>query len=283
IFTAKPNGNVDYLNPQWHEYTGLKLENMNDAGWTQVIHPDDLAENLRLWHRSIDTAEPFQSEYRCRRADGVYRWHLSRAHALTHSNGLVLMWVGWSTDIDDIKRAEEELQEADRRKNEFLALLGHELRNPLAPIRNAMEIQHLKDPADPELKWAREVIERQVQQLTRLVDDLLDVSRISQGKITLQLEQLDIATVVARALVISRPLIDDREHDLQVSLPEQVLRVKGDLTRLAQVVSNLLNNAAKYTPEHGRIWLSAAAEGSEVVVRVRDNGIGIQAEMLARV
>ncbi len=186
-------------------------------------------------------------------------------------------------DISDRKRAEEALQEADRRKDGFLAMLGHELRNPLASLCNAVQVMRLKGTDDPEVQWARDVVERQVQQLTRLVDDLLDVSRISRGKINLEMGPVDLADVVARGVEISRPLIDARKHSLEVSLPERAMRVEGDPTRLAQVLSNLLNNAAKYTEQGGRIDLTVEPSGGEAVLRVRDTGDGIPADMLPQI
>ena len=165
--------------------------------------------------------------------------------------------------------------EQDRRKNEFLAMLSHELRNPLAPITNAVHVMQTNDPDARRNDWAREVIGRQVKQLARLVDDLLDVSRITQGKIELKLEAVDVAEVVAVAVETVRPLIEAQEHALSVLLPEQPMRIRGDFARLAQVLANLLNNAAKYTDPKGRISLTAEQEGAEVVFRVRDSGIGI--------
>jgi len=186
-------------------------------------------------------------------------------------------------DITDRKRAEAALKAADRRKDEFLAMLAHELRNPLAPIRSGIEMMQRKGTDDPDVRWAHDVIERQVQQLTRLVDDLLDLSRISRGKITLRREPVDLAAVVARAVEISRPLIDARKHHLEVVLPDPAVLVDADPTRLAQVVSNLLNNAAKYTGEGGRIELTVERAGDEAVLRVRDTGIGIAADALPTV
>jgi len=186
-------------------------------------------------------------------------------------------------DISDRKRAEEALRKGDRRKDEFLAILAHELRNPLAPLRNALEVMRQKGSDDPDVRWALDVAERQAQQLTRLVDDLLDVSRISLGKIDLQMEPVELAAVVARAVEISRPLIDARKHYLRVSLPKNAVRVVGDLTRLAQVLSNLLNNAAKYTEEGKCIDLTLESTGGEAVLRVRDTGIGIAADMLSHI
>ena len=172
------------------------------------------------------------------------------------------------------------LQDADRRKNEFLAILAHELRNPLAPIRNAAQILRVKAPPIPELQWAREVIERQVLQMTRLVDDLLDVSRITKGKIELRKERLSLATLVSSAVEASRPLIKKWGHQLTISIPADPIYLDVDPTRMAQVLLNLLNNAAKYTEQGGRIALTGELEGDDVVIRVSDNGVGIPAEML---
>jgi signal transduction histidine kinase len=175
------------------------------------------------------------------------------------------------------------IQEADHRKDEFLAMLAHELRNPLAPIRNAVYVMRLLGSDRPEVERARDVIDRQLQHLARLVDDLLDVSRITRGKIQLQLESIDVAVAVANAVETTRPLIEARKHELILSLPQEPVRVRADLARLAQILANLLNNAAKYTEEGGRIWLTVEQEGSEVVFRVRDTGAGISPEMLSRV
>jgi CheY-like chemotaxis protein/two-component sensor histidine kinase len=179
--------------------------------------------------------------------------------------------------------AEEASREADRRKDEFLATLAHELRNPLAPIRNALEVQRLAGDDRPAVERSRQMMERQLRQMVRLVDDLLDVSRITRGKLELQRERVDLAAVVGSALETSRPLIDASKHQISVSLPQRPLTLEADAVRLAQVVSNLLNNAAKYTPEGGRIWLSAEAEAGSAVIRVRDTGLGIPGEMLGRV
>jgi signal transduction histidine kinase/ActR/RegA family two-component response regulator len=185
-------------------------------------------------------------------------------------------------DVKARKQAEEALKEADRRKDEFLAMLAHELRNPLAPIRNALEVMRMTGTTGPLVESARQMIERQVQQVVRLVDDLLDVSRITRGKIDLRKGPAQLAAVVEQALETSRPLLEARRHKLTVSLPAESVDLDADATRLAQVFSNLLNNAAKFTEEGGRIELTAARQDQEVVVRVRDSGIGMSAEMLTR-
>jgi signal transduction histidine kinase len=174
----------------------------------------------------------------------------------------------------------QQLREADRRKDEFLAFLAHELRNPLAPIVNAASILRLKVADDPELNWCREVIERQAGQLTRLVDDLLDVSRITRGNITLRREPTSIEAIVATAVETCRPIIDLRRHDLSIRIPKRPPVVEGDPARLTQIVANLLSNAAKYQDEDGRIEIIVETEGTDAVVTVKDDGIGIAPEML---
>jgi signal transduction histidine kinase/DNA-binding response OmpR family regulator len=183
----------------------------------------------------------------------------------------------------DNARLYRDVQEADRRKNEFLAMLAHELRNPLAPIRNAVEYLRLRGPQFPEIKTLRDMLDRQVQQLVRLVDDLLDISRITRDKIQLHPERVDAAEVVARAVETSRPYLDSRRHQLMVNLPPVPLRILVDPIRLTQVLGNLLHNAAKYTPEGGRIVVTVERDKSEVVFRVADNGMGIPADMLTSV
>lgn len=186
-------------------------------------------------------------------------------------------------EIEDRRLAEARLLMANQRKDEFLAMLSHELRNPLAPIRNALEVIRRVAPPDPKLNWATDVTGRQIGHLTRLVDELLDVARISQGKISLQSEPLDLRQVVTQAVDLARPLIDARGHALKVQLPDAPVWLRGDAERLVQVVGNLLNNAAKYTQEGGCIDLTLSLEAGRAVVSVRDNGTGIEPELLPNV
>jgi signal transduction histidine kinase len=177
----------------------------------------------------------------------------------------------------------KELENADRQRNEFLSMLAHELRNPLAPIRSAVDVLRMCRGQDEDVVWAQNVIDRQVVHLVKLVDELLDVSRITRGKIKLERQTIDLAEVVRAAVETSQPLIVADRHQLHVSLPPGSIWVDADAARLSQVLSNLLNNAAKYTPQGGEIWLTAGCEGEDAVIRVRDNGVGIPPEMLARV
>ena len=190
---------------------------------------------------------------------------------------------GVHLDITKRKKAEEALRESDRRKTEFLATLAHELRNPLAPIRNAAQVLHMKGAVTSELQWAKDVIDRQILSMTRLIDDLMDVSRISRDKIELRRERLELAEVIRDAVESSRPLIEQLGHKLTVRLPPQPILLIADLTRLAQVFLNLLTNAAKFSDKGSRIDLTAERQGSDVVVAVKDNGIGIPAANLASI
>jgi signal transduction histidine kinase/DNA-binding response OmpR family regulator len=206
-----------------------------------------------------------------------------RRAASAHDLAVARDYAGRAAIALDNARLYREVQEADRRKNEFLSMLAHELRNPLAPIRNGVHLLRTAGGSDSHVREVRDMMDRQVQHLVRLVDDLLDLSRITRGKVRLQTEPLEVADVLARAVETCRPLIDERRHRLDVALPPGPLRVQGDAVRLAQVVGNLLNNAAKYTEDGGYLRLSAGREGDEAVVRVRDTGMGIPAEMLGSV
>jgi signal transduction histidine kinase len=185
--------------------------------------------------------------------------------------------------LAELQRRAEELAETDKRKDEFLATLAHELRNPLAPVRNALQILRLAGDNRLATEQARAMMDRQVQQLVRLVDDLLDVSRITRGKVELKKERVALSSAVATAVETSRPLIEAARHELTVTLPPDTIELEADPTRLAQVLSNLLNNAAKYTNPGGKIWLTAEREGDRVAVSIRDTGVGIPPELLPRV
>jgi len=186
-------------------------------------------------------------------------------------------------EIQERARIEQQLKEADRLKDEFLAMLAHELRNPLAPIHNAVRIMRLRPMGDSQLEWARDVIDRQAVHLTRLVDDLLDVSRITRGKINIDARPFELSAAIARAVETVQPMMMQQKHDLQIDLPPTPLLILGDMTRVTQVIGNVLANAVKYTDDGGRIGVSAKLEGDMVEIRVSDNGIGIPASMLPTV
>lgn len=249
--------------------------------WRSRVHAEDLDRVLASIDRACRDHTLFSDEHRLRPDErGGTRWLSLSGRFVYSEQGEPIRFSGVSRDITEQKRAELALRDVDRRKDEFLATLAHELRNPLAPVRNAVQILHLKGPAVPELQWARDVIDRQVRAMTRLIDDLMDVSRISRGKFELRHERVEFAKVVQDAIETSRPLIEEMQHELLVKLPAGPVWVDADLTRLAQVFWNLLNNAAKYTEPGGRIELLAECRGREIMTRVRDTGIGIPCEKL---
>ncbi len=282
IWTAAPDGALTYVNDQWLKFCGL-TPGAKLPHWPELVpHPDDLPRATAEWSNALQEGGEYELEVRYRRHDGVYRWFVTRALPLKDETGHVVSWVGATTDIDEQKKLQEQLRQADRRKDEFLATLAHELRNPLAPVCNALEIIQRTD-SDPLREEAFHIIERQVEKLVHLIDDLLDMSRITSGRLILRRERVDLATVLRDAVEVSRPLIDASEHALDVSSPAEPLYVYADPTRLAQVFANLLNNAAKFTPTGGTISLVADREPDGIVVTVRDTGVGISRELMPRI
>ena len=402
-WTTTAEGDCDYLNRRWYEYTGQSPAQAIGSGWFDAVHADDRGPISRLWERSLRSGEPLEAEYRLRRHDGAYRWFSARASAQRTADGRIDRWFGTSSDVDEIRRLviasenvaqrlrlateaaqlgileyfvdghrhwderaramwgigpdepitdelfmsrvhpddramveasiervldprrssgryeaeyrvtnrdgserwvratgnvrfrdgrpahvigtvqdvtgqkaiEAALRVADRRKDEFLATLAHELRNPLAPIRNAARILASPKLDDAALHWSRQVIQRQVTHMAWLLDDLLDVARITQGKLELRRERIALSAVIETAVEAARPLIDGKRHVLAIDLPEREVEIDADPLRLAQVISNLLTNAAKYTDAGGRIAVIARLVPPNLVITVRDTGIGI--------
>jgi PAS domain S-box-containing protein len=254
-----------------------------EAAFFDFVHPEDRAQIATRARRAIADRTDYTIEFRFRHASGEWRWMEGRGQAIYDDAGRPLHLYGIGIDITERRRAEEQLREADRRKDEFLATLAHELRNPLAPIRNAVQYMNRPDATGPALKNAREIIDRQVRHMVRLVDDLLEVSRITSGRIELEREHVSLDIAVGNAVEASQPAIQAGEHHLEVSLPSTPVYLDADLTRLSQVLLNLLNNAAKYTPPKGRIALTATQRDGWVSISVRDNGIGIPQEQLPRI
>jgi two-component system CheB/CheR fusion protein len=253
-----------------------------------LIHPDDRERVEAAIRTSVETRAPYEEEFRILGADRVERWTDARGQVVEDEKGRPIRMVGVGIDVSRQKHLEEELRqqaeqmrEADRRKDEFLAMLAHELRNPLAPILHAVELLGRRDPALADR--AREIIRRQAGHLTRLVDDLLDVSRITRGKVRLEVRRVTLGEVVSAAVDVWRHLISERRQELSVDLPDEPVWLEVDPTRLAQTISNLLHNAANFTPEAGRIAITASREDGSVLVRVRDTGAGMSPDVLARV
>ncbi len=247
------------------------------------VHAEDRSEVASQVERCRRTGEDLRLETRVVWPDQTVHWIALHGSLWSGACPDDRRLAGIVSDITDRKEAERALNVADRMKDEFLATLAHELRNPLAPIRNALQIMRLTDKPDVNEK-ARDIIDRQLSHMVHLVDDLLDVSRISQGKVELRLQRTDVVGVIQTAVETSRPLIEAGKHQLRVRLPSMgTLMVDADVTRLCQIVANLLNNAAKYTPDGGRIDVDAREQDRYAVIAVRDSGVGIPAELLPQV
>ena len=237
----------------------------------------ELNRNLELANQRLAEANTTLQAEKTRELE-AFNATLQRANAELEGANRALQ-----SEVAERTRAEQALKEADRHKDEFLAMLAHELRNPLAPMLNAVQLMRMKPATDQQLSWSRDVIERQLAHLTRLVDDLLDVARITRGRINLSREPIELGTLVARAVEIVQPLIQERGHQFTTEIPDGTLRVNADPLRLTQALGNVLGNAAKYTERQGHISLSVRRQGTEIDIRVRDNGIGIPAEVLPRI
>jgi PAS domain S-box-containing protein len=252
--------------------------------WATHLHPDDRERMLDdLRNRLRPGTDEYLREFRILHPTRGLRWILALGQITRNPEGRALSMTGISIDITRLKEVERELRDADERKNEFLAVLSHELRNPLAPLRNGLEILRLAKDDSEIADRTRAMMTRQLDQMVHLIDDLLEVSRISRGKIELKRATIDLALAIQHAIEVSRPLIDSADHELTVEVSNAPLIVHGDLTRLTQVFGNLLNNASKFTNPGGKIWLSAGRSGEYAIVSVRDSGIGIPQELLPKV
>jgi PAS domain S-box-containing protein len=250
--------------------------------WINRVHPEDLTSVQNALMNARDTQTLYSQEYRIIRADtGAVRWLRALGRFLYDDSGVPVRSVGVDFDDTDRKTAEIALRDADHRKDVFLATLAHELRNPLAPIRNAAQMLGSATVAPEQLQWAQAVIQRQVKHMALLLDDLLDIARITRGKLELKRSRVTLNSVIDLAVEAARPLLDSKSHEFIVTLPAAVVTLDADPMRLSQVVSNLLTNAAKYTDAGGHITLSGRVEGNVLLLSVKDDGIGIPAEALA--
>jgi signal transduction histidine kinase/CheY-like chemotaxis protein len=256
----------------WNILTGEPYD-----AFRETIHPDDRERVEPLIARAIETRAPFEAQFRLLGSDGVVRWTSARGIVLDDAQGRAARMIGVTIDFTQQKQYEDELRLQHQRKDEFLAMLGHELRNPLAAIVHAVDL--LSSDEAQERVEAQRVIRRQTRSLSRLIDDLLDVSRITRGQIKLDRRTLPLGDVVNAGVDVWRHLVAQKQQRLTIDVPKEPLWVSGDLTRLTQIVANLVHNAAKFTPDRGTIVVSAAEENGAAVLRVRDDGQGMSAEV----
>jgi len=287
IFTATPNGNRNYFNQQWCEFTGLSFDQLKGWGWARLIHADDLEGHLNAWRHSAETREPFQFQYRLRRADGVYRWHLSRVRAMSNADGSIAMWIGSSTDIDDQKQTEENLarlykeaESLNRAKDQFLATVSHELRTPMTSILGWTALLSMANLDETTRREGIATIHRSAKAQAQLIDDVLDVSRMITGKLRLTIEPVDMKSVLRAAVTAIFPAAEAKQLQIRMDFEPDLPRLGGDPARLQQVFWNLFSNAVKFTPPGGSIEVRLFSRHSNVVVEVQDTGAGIRPEFL---
>ena len=283
VWSTLPDGFHDYYNDPWYEFTGMVPGSTDGTHWADVFHPEDRDRAWAAWRHSLDTGDTYEIQYRLRDRSGDYRWVLGRALPVRDDGGQIVRWMGTCTDIHDQKMAENALRLANQRKDDFLAMLAHELRNPLAPISTAAQVLRLRQGDSAYALRAGEIIERQVRHMTELVDDLLDVSRVTRGLVQMEREPVELRAVLDSAVEQVRPLIDARHHGLAVDVPPGPVFVSGDRTRLVQALSNLLNNAAKYTQQHGSLRVALQVQDGQAAMSVADNGSGIPPGLLPHV
>jgi PAS domain S-box-containing protein len=278
------HGRVLWFNQRWYEYTGSNPGDSTAGVWRRFHHPEHTDRTMGKFARHIETGDPWEDTFPLRGRNGTYRWFLSRAFPLRDAAGQIESWFGTNTDITEQLDAQRALHEADRRKDEFIAILAHELRNPLAPVRTAVEILRRTGGHEPRQDRAREVIDRQVSHMSRLIDDLLDVSRIARGKLVLRRERCDFGAVARQIAEDYRQSIEAAGLRLHVRCAPQPIWVDGDPVRLAQMIGNLLNNATRFTERGGQVEVHAEADTQRrlAIVRVVDTGVGMDQSLMER-
>lgn len=277
-------GVMVWFNRRWFDYTGSNAEDMRGWGWQAAHHPDHMARVVCKFRSHIKSGEPWEDTFPLRQHDGQYRWFLSRAFPIHDQHSRISSWFGTNTDITAQREAEEALREADSRKDEFIAVLAHELRNPLAPVQSAVEILKRIASDDKRLERTCEVIGRQVTHMARLIDDLLDVSRISRGKLALQTEVCDLAAIMRHTAEDYRTSLEGAGLALEIQTAQEPIWVHGDPVRLAQMLGNLLTNAQRFNNPGCHISMSLRVDDSEGLawMEVADDGIGIDPELMSR-
>lgn len=279
---ADRHGQILWFNQRWYDYTGAQPVGLEHDLWQEYLHANDLERAQATFTEHLRSGQPFEDTYRFKGRHGEYRWFLSNALPLRDHAGRITNWFGTHTDITPQLDAQQALQEADVRKDEFIATLAHELRNPLAPVRTAVEILKRNGPSDARLDRACKVIERQVTHMARLIDELLDVARIARGRLALELRPCDLGTVVRETAEDYAPSMEAAGLDFDIQVPAHAVQVCADPLRLAQMVGNLLNNAARFTERGGKVTVRISTDGNEARMDVIDTGVGIDAELQRR-
>ena len=280
VWVCDAEGRNTYASSSFLELIGLTQEECSEFKWGERLHPEDREKTIRAWKSCVQRGSNWYREHRILGADGTYHSILAQGVPIRDDHGRITSWAGINLDISRLKHTEQALRDADRRKDEFLATLAHELRNPLAPIRNAVAILNVNTADDNQRQWGRDVIERQVSHMALLLDDLLDVSRITRGHLHLRKDFVDLQSIIDQAVETARPLIESKNHQFETKNSAGNLRLEADPLRLAQVLGNLLTNAAKYTDRGGKIALGISVKDGELYFSVTDTGVGLKPEAI---
>lgn len=297
VWTCAADGRCDYLSRRWSEFTGRPMESDLGYGWLEVLHPDDVKRTWEIWSQAVAEGTNYEIEFRLHRADGAYRWHLSRALPLKDRAGLVKRWFGTCTDIEDRKqserereymlRREQQLREqaeiAGRLKDEFLAVVSHELRTPMHSILGWSKLLQSGRLDDHETVKAIEAVVHNARAQAQLIEDLLDISGMVSGKLQLEMRPVNLPAVINAAMDVVRPAAESKKVRLVSSLDQLDHFVSGDATRLQQAIWNLLSNAVKFTSRGGVVTVRLAQRGSDAEITVSDTGKGISPEFLPHV
>ena len=298
VWISNPQGECEHLNQQWYEVTGLTFEDMQGFGWKQVIHPDELDSVMSAWQKSMQTGEPYEKEVRYRKFDGSYCWYLVRSVPIEDEQGNIVKWFGTGTDIDERKQLEAErdrllqleqaarteAEMANQTKDEFVAMVSHDLRSPLNAILGWAKLLQTRKLDAEQVKNALETIERNAQSQAKLLEDLLNMSRILRGQLQLELYPVELVSIVKAAVETAYPSAQAKGVHLESIIDESVPSIMGDRHRLLQVLGNLLSNAIKFTPSGGKVQvLLAKSHDSSILIEVSDTGLGINPEFLPHV
>ena len=283
-WTCDELGYATWYNDRWYEYTGTTLEDMIGDGWRRVVHPAHLDRVIEHLKRCLSTGQPWEDTFPICGADGAYRWFLSRAVPIRSPEGKVSRWFGTNTDVTDLRALQQALENENRHKDEFLAMLAHELRNPVAPIRNAAEVLAKLASGDGKQLATVNIVQRQTRHLARLLDDLLDVARINQGRIELRREPVGVQSLLESSIETVAPATEAKKQRISVTCaPGAPLFVLADPVRMTQCLSNVLANATKFTPGGGDIRVTTRQDGAHVLVEISDTGAGIAPQLLPHV
>jgi PAS domain S-box-containing protein len=293
IFTMKPNGESEYVNPQWGEYTGLVSEKLADTAWAEIVHPADFIDNQRIWKHSLGTGEPFQFEHRLKNANGNYRWHLTRAHALRNENGSIVTWVGSSTDIEDVRKTRRleadtnrlieqrtELMDLNTSKDEFISLASHQLRTPATAVKQYvnMALDGFAGKLSPQVKKLLDKANDSNERQLSIINDLLQVAQVDAGKVILRKEKVDVVQLIVNVIQDQSSKFAKRNQAIVFTEPRKKLYVMADSIKLRMMIENVVDNASKYTPTDKTIAIRVTRARDTARIAIIDEGVGIAKE-----